>query len=106
MVRKEAINLKVNGIECAGTFFYNQIKDERYSPPIFLRRESWLGFTVPSTAPKNQIDSIVYLFTDDNNEIDVEDNGAIYKAIITDWSVDKLKKIYTGSMKMINKWYE
>ena len=106
MIRREAIDLKVNGVESAGTFFYNLINDDISKPPFVLRRESWLEFTVPSNATKKQVDSIVHLFTKDNTEVDIEDNGEVYKAFITDWSVDKLKKIFTGRMEMIDKWYE
>lgn len=105
-IRREAINLRVNGVECAGTFFYDEIKDERFDPPISLKRESWLEFTVPSTAPKDIVYSFGDLFTCDNKEVDVEDNGNIYKAFITDWEVSKFKKIFTGRMVMINKWYD
>ena len=106
MIRREAINLRVNDVECAGTFFYNLINDDISKPPFVLRRESWLEFTVPSNATKKQVDSIVHLFTRDNKEVDVEDSGEVYKAFITDCSVNKLKKIFTGRMEMINKWYE
>lgn len=106
MIRREAINLKVNDVECAGTFFYNEVSDIRTTPKVIIRRESWLEFTVPSTAPKKEVDSFGYLFIPKNKEIDIEDNGKIYKAVISEWSRDKLKKIYTGRMEMINKWYE
>ena len=35
-----------------------------------------------------------------------EEKGKVYVGFISDWSVDKVQKIYSGTVQMIDKWYE
>ena len=104
VVEVEAINLKINGIECTGTFFYNLNRDIRFSPPIHLCRRSYLEFIVPSDTSKKQVDSIMEWFTH-QNEVEIMEDGKTYKGFVSSWDWP-IKGSIGGRVEMLDKWYE
>jgi len=106
-VTREAINLKINDISCEGTFYYLQNQDIRMNPPLLLNRESWLEFTIARDVAVEHPDSLEVLLSMGNGKVEnVEDDGKSYEAIISEWRFDSVNNVYSGTMQMINKWYE
>lgn len=98
----EAVNLKVNGIESTGNFFYHQAEDHRFSPPIALCRDSWLEFNAICIKSK-QNDFVQWLTHHD--EIEITEDGKIYKGFVSYWELVN-HSYFSGNIVLINKWYE
>lgn len=106
-VKIEAINLKINDISCDGTFYYTQFQDIRMNPPVLLRRESSLEFSISRNTALDHPNSLEALLSMGNGKIEnVEDDGKSYEAVISEWQFDSVNNVYSGTMQMINKWYE
>jgi len=100
-VKRKAKNLKIAGLECVGDFFYDEIIDHRMSPPIIIRRESWLEFNVSEKTTED----LFYQSLTTNEKIEVSEKGKAYEGYMSQWKIS-LKGNQSGRIEMIDKWYE
>ena len=102
-IKRQAFNLRINKVDCIGTFFYHEVVDHRMTPPIIVRRESWLEFSGLHCDEPEQEDLIKWLV--DVHEITIQENEKDYRGFVSSWELIK-ETNFSGRIEMINKWYE
>lgn len=102
-IKRKAFNLRINRVACIGTFFYNEVVDHRMTPPIIVRRESWLEFSGLYCDEPEQEELIKWLMN--HQQIMIQENEKDYEGFVTSWELTK-ETNFSGRIEMIDKWYE
>lgn len=100
--RVEAINLKICGKVCTGYFIYSiENGPEVGGVQVVGSRYTTLYFQTPDDFTSEQYYGF-YDSVEENNGIEVEEDGTIYQGILSEWDMPE-KGDHSGEIIMINK---